>query len=104
MTLIPYNGVYEGIRSTYDGPLSMVTDPMVWNVTKENIMVRMCSPVEDAWPQTSPLPIPEIGQSGMQNVSPEIQSQTFDVIKENQVIYDRVNKKFNTNFNIRVKK
>ena len=33
--------------------------------------------------------------SGMQNVSTEIQSQTFDVIKENQMIYDRVNKKFN---------
>ena len=35
-----YNGVYEGIRSTYDGPLSMATDLMVWNVTKENIRVR----------------------------------------------------------------
>jgi len=99
-----YNGVYEGIRSTYDGPLSMATDLMVWNVTKENIRVRMCDPIEDAWPQPSPLPMPKIDQSGMVNVSPEIQSQTFDVIEENQMIYDRVNKKFNTNVEMRVKK
>jgi ribonuclease Z len=99
-----YNGVYEGIRSTYDGPLSLATDLMVWNVTKENIKVRMCNPIEDAWPQPSPLPMPPMDQTGMKNVSPEIQSQTFDVIKENQMIYDRINKKFNTNIEMRVKK
>jgi ribonuclease Z len=99
-----YNGVYEGIRHTYDGPLSLATDLMVWNVTKETIRVRMCDPVEDAWPQESPLPAPPIDQTGMKNVSPEIQSQTFDVIKENQMIYDRINKAYGTNFEMRVKK
>jgi hypothetical protein len=38
----------------------------------------------------------------MKNVSPEIQAETFDVSKENQMIYDRVNKKFGTNVKMRV--
>jgi ribonuclease Z len=33
--------VYDGIRETYDGPLSMATDRMVWNVTKDAITERM---------------------------------------------------------------
>ena len=32
--------ILEGIRSTYDGPLSLAEDYMVWNVTKEDIRVR----------------------------------------------------------------
>jgi ribonuclease Z len=34
-------GVRAGIRETYDGPLSMAVDNMVWNVTKENVTERM---------------------------------------------------------------
>jgi ribonuclease Z len=30
----------EGIRRTYDGPLTIATDLMVWNVTKESITLR----------------------------------------------------------------
>ena len=33
-------GMLEGIRKTYDGPLTIATDLMVWNVTKEAIMMR----------------------------------------------------------------
>ncbi len=40
------NGVYERIRSTYDGPLSMSEDFMVWNVTKDDIVVRMSATEE----------------------------------------------------------
>ncbi len=31
----------EGIRSTYDGPLSIAMDMMVWNITKDEIVERM---------------------------------------------------------------
>ena len=31
----------EGIRSTYDGPLSVATDMMVWNITKDGVKERM---------------------------------------------------------------
>ena len=34
-------GVRDGIRETYDGPLSMAVDMMVWNITKDRIVERM---------------------------------------------------------------
>ncbi len=42
-------GIYKGIRSTYDGPLSMATDLMVWNITKDKITERMAVSVDAAW-------------------------------------------------------
>ncbi|MCZ6719664.1 MAG: hypothetical protein O6944_11010 [Gammaproteobacteria bacterium] len=39
----------------------------------------------------------------MKNVSPEIQEEAFDVIKENQMIYDRINSKDGTDIEMRVK-
>jgi ribonuclease Z len=33
-------GMLEGIREAYDGPLSIATDLMVWNVTKDSIITR----------------------------------------------------------------
>jgi ribonuclease Z len=41
--------VYERIRSTYDGPLSLAEDFMVWNITKDEIRVRMAVVEEATW-------------------------------------------------------
>ena len=41
--------LYENIRETYDGPLSMATDRMVWNITKSKITERMAVMTDDAW-------------------------------------------------------
>lgn len=41
------------IRQTYDGPLSLATDYMVWNVTKDSIRTRMAVVNEDVWPLPS---------------------------------------------------
>jgi ribonuclease Z len=41
--------IYDGVRETYDGPLSMATDRMVWNITKEKIVERMAVITEEAW-------------------------------------------------------
>jgi ribonuclease Z len=50
--------VYDGIRKTYDGPLSMADDFMVWNVTKDDIKVRMAVTEERTWaPPLSEPPI-----------------------------------------------
>ncbi len=43
--------VYERIRSTYEGPLSLSQDFMVWNVTKDDIKVRMAVTEEATWAQ-----------------------------------------------------
>jgi ribonuclease Z len=41
--------VYDGIRETYDGPLSMGTDMMVWNVTRDSVVERMAVSPDAAW-------------------------------------------------------
>jgi ribonuclease Z len=57
-------GIYEGIRETYDGPLSLATDMMVWNVTKNRITERMAVSTDEAWsvPGTARQPPPGKGQ------------------------------------------
>jgi ribonuclease Z len=41
--------VRDGIRETYDGPLSMATDMMVWNITEDKITERMAVSPDRAW-------------------------------------------------------
>ena len=41
--------VYERIRKTYDGPLDLAEDFMVWNVTKDEIRTRMAVVEEATW-------------------------------------------------------
>ena len=44
-----YNTYYDGIRQTYDGPLSIANDLMVWNITKDKITERMGVITRNAW-------------------------------------------------------
>ena len=57
-------GIYEGIRATYDGPLSLATDMMVWNITRDSITERMAVSTDEAWsvPGTARQPPPEKGR------------------------------------------
>lgn len=48
--------VYEEIRKTYDGPLDLATDFMVWNVTKDGIRTRMAVPNHEAFPAPAQRP------------------------------------------------
>ena len=41
--------VNDRIRTTYDGPLSLAEDFMVWNITKDDIRVRMAVVEEHTW-------------------------------------------------------
>jgi ribonuclease Z len=41
--------VNDRIRKTYDGPLSLAEDFMVWNITKDDIRVRMAAVEEHTW-------------------------------------------------------
>jgi len=41
--------VYERIRKTYDGPLDLAEDFMVWNVTKDGVRTRMAVTEERTW-------------------------------------------------------
>ncbi len=44
-----YNTYYDSIRQTYDGPLSIASDLMVWNITKDKITERMAVVTRNAW-------------------------------------------------------
>jgi len=44
-----YNQYYDSIRSTYDGPLSIASDMMVWNVNKDQVTERLTVATENAW-------------------------------------------------------
>jgi ribonuclease Z len=50
--------IYEGIRETYQGPLSMADDMMVWNITRDKITERMAVSPDDAWDVRGPAKAP----------------------------------------------
>lgn len=58
-------GIYDGVRSTYDGPLSLATDNMVWNITKHKITERMTVSADQAWSVAGPTPPPKPPKSGV---------------------------------------
>jgi len=88
--------VYEEIRQTYDGPLALAVDYMVFNVTKDAHSVRMAAIDEDIWPQPATIaklppdvsiviPFTEFLNKGRVNYS--------EVIKN---YYDGINKEYKT--------
>ena len=48
--------IFDRIKSTYDGPLSLAEDFMVWNITKDEIRVRMAVVEEHTWAPPSATP------------------------------------------------
>ena len=89
--------VRSRVRKTYDGPLSLAVDYMIWNVTKRDIRVRMAAKDEEVWPSPAikkkvppdfrnAIPMSEFTLSGRKPY-PEVV----------QPIYDEVNKKYGTN-------
>lgn len=89
--------VEEQVRKTYDGPLALATDYMVFNITKAEINVRMAVIDEDIWPQ------PAVGKKLPPDASKRIGFSDYiydgrvnykDVVDE---IYSEINKKYGTN-------
>ena len=54
--------VYERIRKTYDGPLSLAEDYMVWNITKDKVRERLAVVDHHTWapPQVIPSEPPKM--------------------------------------------
>jgi ribonuclease Z len=88
--------ILEGIRSTYDGPLTLAEDYMVWNITKDEITNRMIVYNEDAWPPPGAKPPPPVDRSITKYSSKWIVSKNLDVKDVLQTIYDRTNKQYGT--------
>ena len=97
--------VESGIRTTYDGPLSLADDYLVWNVTKDDIKVREVVVNENAWPPAGVFDIPAMDASAAADVRPSdwTQSQALDVTDVDQAIYDRINEKYDLDVQMRMK-
>jgi ribonuclease Z len=46
--------IYDGIRETYEGPLSMATDLMAWNITRDAVTERMAISPDSDWEVEGP--------------------------------------------------
>ena len=89
-------GVLDGIRETYDGPLAVSVDYMVFNVTKDDIKVRMAAIDEDIWPEpsiTEKLPADPNDRVGFTDFIAEGRVVYNDVLEK---IYSDANKEFGT--------
>ena len=49
-----HDDILKGVLETYEGPLSLATDNMVWNITKEKIVERMVVSPDQAWSVNGP--------------------------------------------------
>jgi ribonuclease Z len=90
--------VRERVRKTYDGPLSLATDHMVWNVTKDDIKVRMSVIDEEIWP--SP-PIREKIPPDFSGVIPFSEFTLSGVLAFPEVVvplYEEINEIYGTDY------
>lgn len=89
--------ILMGIRTTYDGPLTLAKDMLVWNVDKDAIRVREVVYNENVW--TAPIVAKgEIDPSMRESESGFIRggaANFSDIIAE---VYERTNKKYGTSF------
>jgi len=89
--------VEADIRKYYDGPLALAQDYMVFNVTADDIRVRMAAIDEDIWPQPG-LQRPQPPDLSLRiGFSPFIMGGRVpyqDVVQE---IYDEINAQYGTN-------
>lgn len=92
--------IMSEIRQTYDGPISLAIDYMVWNVTKEEVKVRMSSINEDIWPLpslTDKLPADPNERVGFSEFITNGRVVYDDVLK---FYYDQTNEMFGTDYEI----
>ena len=101
--------IYERIRSTYDGPLSLAEDYMVWNVTKDDIRVRLAEVDHHTWapPLASPAEPPRMEDRakvaeklGVESLdySPFIAEGVWDVDDVLRPIYEEAGEKLGRKF------
>lgn len=90
--------VYNDVRKTYDGHLALATDYMVFNVTKDDIKVRLAKVEQDIWPQPSTIPLvppnPADNKTPMSNFIKSGRVVYQDVLEK---LYGQINKLYDKN-------
>ena len=89
--------VIRDIRRSYDGPLALAVDYMVFNVTKDDIRVRMAAVDEDIWPMPSALgnisPDPALQRTKFSDMMLSGRVVHTDILEE---IYAEINELYGT--------
>jgi ribonuclease Z len=90
--------ILERIRTTYDGPLSLAEDHMVWNVTKDKITERIAIVDEHTW--GAPMASPPVAPDPKDRVgySPEIEAGRLNVDDVIRPIYEEASKALGRKF------
>ena len=90
-----YPIMQEQVRQTYDGPMVLATDYMVFNVTKEDWRVRMAAVDPEVWPlpPTRPKVVKPEDQNSYGEFTASGQVFMKDVLEK---IWSDVNKKYGT--------
>jgi ribonuclease Z len=91
-------GVLERIRTSYDGPLSLAKDYMVWNVTKDEIKVRMAVIDHESWNPPAAYPAEPVSAEDRIGYSPEIEAGRLDVDDVIRPIYEEASKALGKEF------
>ena len=91
-------GVLERIRKTYDGPLSLAKDYMVWNVTKDNIRVRMAAFEHETWNPPAAYPPEPVSAEDRVGYSPEIEAGRWNVDDVVRPIYEEASEALGREF------
>jgi ribonuclease Z len=89
--------INDRVRTTYDGPLSLAEDYMVWNITKDEIRERMAIYDEDVWPP-QPTEKPQVPDPNERiPYSDFILSGKSDMKDVIQPVYDETNRAYGLN-------
>lgn len=84
--------MYDAVRRYYKGPLTMATDLLVWNITKQDVRVRRVVVNEDAWP-AKPLSPPSQPDAKLRTpFTPFVDQGRLDLSKELAPLIDQFKK------------
>ena len=90
--------VLESIRTTYDGPLSLAEDYMVWNVSKEGTRERMTAFDEHSVNPPLAYPAEPVSPEDRVGYSPEIEAGRLDMRDVLEPIYIRASEALGREF------
>ncbi len=90
-----YPVVLKDVRQTYDGPLVLATDYMVFNITRDNIRTRMAAIDENIWPlpPTRPKLLKKEDQNSYGDFPASGEVFMKDILEK---VWDDTNKKYGT--------
>jgi len=85
--------VREEIRLTYDGPLSLARDLMVWNITKDFITVRETVGVELVWPSSDKLVGAEIERDKRSPMPKWLEESRLEMPEIDRKLFERLDER-----------